>query len=222
MAWHDKGHIDDTRFALERPGDHDRMCESSVDFHLMIHCTAHDDTVALGDHTDPDFAELHSIFNGNEITESQRTKIIHLGNASKSAHVAKPRVQRVFKQMKKPLASVQRLISSPRGLRSLFVTSTMFQKLLGDIDTDAKATGSMGAKSWPIIDITIFLRDGNMRDWPVAFNTYFSSRQYHRCLRTGWSHFCTANNVCVGDIVNFRRLSEKGIILHAQVIHACK
>ena len=207
--WHDKGDLDSACFALEIPVGHE-PCNSSMDLDI-IGCTTLD-VFGLGNCAALSLAELHQVFDEEYTFQSQRYP--YDASASSSSHGAIPSDQRVEEQMMTPLLSIRRRISNSTGLRHLFVTSAMFGRLLGDLNVGAKTPGTCGR---PIIDTTIVIRDVKMRDWPVAFRASISSKQYHRSLKKGWSRFCVANKVCVGDVVEFRRLPEKGIILHAQV-----
>ena len=70
----------------------------------------------------------------------------------------------------------------------------------------------------PQINTTILINDSNKRQWSVAFVTQDKSNQYHRRLWTGWADFCEANDVRIGDAVEFRRLPGRIINLHARVL----
>ena len=215
MAWHDIGDIGSTFFAFDIPADHWHEKPSDFD---MISGPTHAEVPRMDDRTAVDVAELRPMF--GKATKSQSTKRKRPSiDASTFIRSAKPRVSKVETQVAPPVATFHKRISNLTGLRSLFVTSVMFKRLLlCDANKNAKTHRTAGAKGRPIIDATIVLRDVNMRDWPVAFKTTVSSKQYHRYLKTGWNHFCAANNVCVGDVVEFQRLPEDGIFLHARVL----
>ena len=70
----------------------------------------------------------------------------------------------------------------------------------------------------PHINTTILINDSNKRQWSVAFVTQDNFNQYHRRLWTGWAGFCEANDVRIGDTVEFRRLPGRIINLHARVL----
>ena len=70
----------------------------------------------------------------------------------------------------------------------------------------------------PQINTTILINDSNKRQWSVAFVSQDKYNQYHRRLCTGWADFCEANDVRIGDAVEFRRLPGRIITLHACVL----
>ena len=215
MTWHDIGDIGSTFFELDIPAGH--MHEKLADFD-MISGRKHAEVPRMDERAVVDVAELRLMF--GKATKSRRTKgkrpFIHASTFVRSAMLP---VLKVETQVTTPDATVHRRITNSTGLRSLFVTSAMFKRLLlGDTNKNAKIHRNAGAKGRPIIDATIVIRDANMRDWPVTFKTTISFKQYHRHLKTGWKHFCAANNVCVGNVVEFQRLPGDGIFLHARVL----
>ena len=168
--------------------------------------------LGLGEHSVLSVADFHPLLTGKP--KSERT-------IGMRHDIAKPQAQKAERIMPFSSMGFQKRISSSTGLRSLFLTSAMFERLLGDIivNVNLKATiRAPCASGRPIIDTTIVIRDANMRDWPVNFKTIVSSNQYHRCLKSGWSRFCSANKVGVGDVVEFRRLPGECITLHARVL----
>ena len=214
MTWHDIGDIGSTFFELDIPAGH--MHEKLADFD-MISGRKHAEVPRMDERAVVDVAELRLMF--GKATKSRRTKgkrpFIH---ASTFVRSAMPPVKGGNPSDDSD-ATVHRRITNSTGLRSLFVTSAMFKRLLlGDTNKNAKIHRNAGAKGRPIIDATIVIRDANMRDWPVTFKTTISFKQYHRHLKTGWKHFCAANNVCVGNVVEFQRLPGDGIFLHARVL----
>lgn len=109
-----------------------------------------------------------------------------------------------------PARTFKRLISSSTVLRSLHVTQAMSDCLGlhgGGGGGGADEDGAMARDKRPVFRRALTLRDTAGQAWPIVFEASTSCRQYHPRFSHGWSVFCQAHGVRVGDIVEFRRMN---------------
>ena len=138
---------------------------------------------------------------------------------------------------------VHRRISSSTCLRVMYVTGSMAERLLADLqeatqDADGFALGSekLGKSTpvakgcntrttigrRPVFTTNIEVEDSHKRRWPIRFMTQVAAGQYHRRLSTGWTNYCAANGVRVGDTVEFRRMPGRRIALRVNVLRPAR